>query len=93
MKAQINIEYFSGEAATYLAAAPEFAKWEIQTKKSITEMMDGVGVWDLLFLGYHAMKREAGGKPVKPFEVWMETVEGVKSEKADDSPKATPSEA
>jgi hypothetical protein len=27
-----------------------------------------------MFLAYHASKREAAGKPVKPFEVWCETV-------------------
>jgi len=42
-------------------------------------------------LAYHAMKREAAGNPVKPFEIWVETVEGINSKKSD--PKAGPSEA
>jgi hypothetical protein len=33
-----------------------------------------LGIADLMFLAYHAMKREAAGKTVKPFEVWCETV-------------------
>jgi len=49
------------------------------------------GFSDLLFLAYHAMKRESAGKPVKPFEVWMETVTDVAT--GDDSPKVTSAEA
>jgi len=45
----------------------------------------------LVFLAYHAMKREAGGKPVKPIEVWTETISEVTAGEAD--PKVTPSEA
>jgi hypothetical protein len=37
------------------------------------------------------MKREAAGKPVKPFDIWTETVSNV--EVGDVSPKAIPSEA
>ena len=46
---------------------------------------------DLLFLAYHAMKRTAGGKPVKTLEIWSETVADVTV--GDVVPKATPSEA
>lgn len=89
MKATLRVTYFSGETADYTAAAPEWAKWEQKTGKSIQVFEDIVGIWDLLFLGYNAMKREIAGQPVKPFEVWCETVESVKSIKVDD-PKATP---
>jgi hypothetical protein len=40
-----------------------------------------------MFLAYHAMKREAGGKPVKSFEIWMENVANVTVGDTD-SPKA-----
>jgi hypothetical protein len=30
-----------------------------------------------MFLSYNAHKRESAGKPVKPFEAWMETVSDV----------------
>jgi hypothetical protein len=40
-----------------------------------------------MFLAYHAMKREAGGKPVKAFEVWCETVTDINTGETD-SPKA-----
>jgi hypothetical protein len=37
------------------------------------------------------MKREAAGKAVKPYEIWIETVADV--EAGSDSPKVIPSEA
>jgi hypothetical protein len=87
MKSQIKIKYNSGDEAIYIAQPPEYAKWEKATGKSISELQ---GVWDILFLAYNAMKREAGGKPVKPFEIWMETVADLDTEAID--PKSTESE-
>ena len=37
------------------------------------------------------MKREAAGKPVKPYEAWCETVADIFT--GGDDPKATPPEA
>jgi hypothetical protein len=88
MKSQINITYNSGEQASYIAQPPEYAKWEKATGKNISDIG---GVWDILFLAYNAMKREAGNKPVKSFEVWMDTVADVQTEAID--PKSTASEA
>ena len=88
MKSQITITYNSGEQATYVAQPPEYAKWEKATGKDLSQLR---GVWDIMFLAYNAMKREAAGKAVKPFEVWMETVADIQTEAID--PKATASEA
>ena len=88
MKSEITITYNSGEQATFVAQPPEYAKWEKTTGKSLNELG---GVWDVLFLAYNAMKREAAGKPVKSFEVWMETVADL--EVANKDPKALTSEA
>lgn len=88
MKSQINITYNSGEEASYIAQPPEYAKWEKATGKNISDIG---GVWDILFLAYNAMKREAGTKPVKSFEVWMDTVADVQTAAID--PKSTASEA
>lgn len=87
MKSQINITYNSGDQASYIAQPPEYAKWEKATGKNISDIG---GVWDILFLAYNAMKREAGGKPVKAFDVWMDTVADVQTEAID--PKSTASE-
>jgi hypothetical protein len=92
MKLQLNINYTNGESASYMAHPPEFAKWEQKTGFIISQAQEKIGISDLLFLSYHAMKREAAGKPVKPFEVWCETVTEVSVGETID-PKATQSEA
>ena len=91
MKLQITIEYQSGTEETYIAQPPEFAKWEIKTGFIVSQMQDKIGINDLLFLAYHAMKRESGGKAVKPYEIWCEGVLDVKVGEAD--PKAISAEA
>ncbi len=85
---EFTITYNSGEQATYVAQPPEYAKWEKATGKSIGDLG---GVWDILFLAYNAMKREGAGKPVKSFEVWMETVADV--DVVNQNPKAIQPEA
>jgi hypothetical protein len=91
MKLPITIEYNSGETVTYVAGTPEWVKWEKSTGNIISQAQEKIGLSDLIFLAYHAMKREAAGKPVKPIEIWTETVSNV--EVGDVSPKAIPSEA
>lgn len=91
MKLPITITYNSGEQVTFVAQPPEWAKWERETKNTI-QNADKIGMWDLLFLAYQSMKRQnAGEKPLKPFEVWMETIAEVETGESD--PKATRSEA
>ena len=90
MKLPITIEYNSGERTTYVAGPPEWAKWEKATDKTISDAAGGIGVWDLMFLAYNAHKRESAGKPVKSFEIWMETVADIEAGEAD--PKATDAE-
>jgi len=46
----------------------------------------------LMFLAYHAHKRESGGKPVKSFEIWCETVANVTVGDSE-TPKAINAEA
>ena len=92
MKLQLNIEYMDGSTASYTAQPPEWRKWEQNTGFIISQAQEKIGISDLLFLSYHAMKREAAGKAVKPFEVWCETVAGVSVGDTID-PKAIQSEA
>ena len=87
MKLAIQIEYTTGDVATYTAAPPEWAKWEKSTGFKISQAQEKIGVSDLMFLAYHAMKREAAGKPVKPYEAWCETISEIIV--GDTSPKAT----
>jgi hypothetical protein len=90
MKLPITIEYNSGESATFVAAPPEWVKWEKNTGHTISQAQDKIGISDLVFLAYHAMKREAAGKPVKPIEAWTETISDVVVGEAD--PKVSQSE-
>lgn len=90
MKLPITIEYMSGDSGTYMAQPPEWAKWENKTGYTISQAQEKIGISDLLFLAWNAMKRESGGKPVKPFEIWCETVSDVRT--GDESPKVTPPE-
>ena len=89
MKLSIQIEYMTGEVATYVAAPPEWAKWEKNTGLKISQAQEKIGISDLMFLAYNAMKREAAGKPVKPFEAWCETISDI-TVGEQESPKATP---
>lgn len=91
MRLPITIEYMSGESATYTAQPPEWARWEKLTGNTISQAQEKIGISDLLFLAWNAMKREAGGKLVKGYEVWCETVADVTVGEV--APKATPPEA
>jgi hypothetical protein len=91
MKLPITIEYNDGTQATYTAAPPEWVKWEKNTGNTISQAQEKIGISDLVFLAYHAMKRESAGKPVKPIEVWTETIAEVIVGEA--NPKVTQSEA
>jgi hypothetical protein len=92
MKLPITIEYTHGNSETYTAQPPEWAKWEIKTGFIVSQAQDKIGIADLMFLAYHAMKRESAGKPVKPFDIWCDTVAEVQVGEIAD-PKVIPSEA
>ena len=91
MKLPITIEYTAGNQETYTAQPPEWAQWEKLTGNIISQAQEKIGISDLLFLAYHAMKRESAGKPVKPYEIWCDTVVEVSVNQSD--PKATDPEA
>ena len=75
MKLQINITYHSGESELATVLPPEWIKWETETKRKITNVNDDhLGISDLAFLAYHAIKREKAGTPVKPYGIWVETI-------------------
>ena len=91
MKLPITIEYNDGVQATYVAAPPEWVKSEKHTGNTIGLAQEKIGISDLVFLAYHAMKREAAGKPIKPMDTWTDTIAEVIVAEA--NPKATQSEA
>ena len=77
MKLQITIEFNSGETETYIAQPPEFVKWEAKTGYTIQQAGEKMGISDFIFLAYHSMKRNAGGKPVKTLEIWQESISDI----------------
>lgn len=74
MRLPITITYNAGNEVTVIAQPPEWAKWEKETGHSTTKFNEVAGIWDLLFLAFHTIKREAAGMPTKSFEAWMEQV-------------------
>jgi len=75
MKLQIQVTYHSGESETATVLPPEWIKWETKHNRKITDVSnDHLGISDLAFLAYHAIKREKAGQPVKPWEIWVETI-------------------
>ena len=90
MKTEITIKYNNGDEAIYTTKPVDYAKWEKETGKTISQLT-APGIWDIMFLAYSAMKRESAGKPVKSLDVWMESVS--EFEVGADSPKAIQSEA
>ena len=88
MQQNITIKYIDGSEETFMVRPPDYARWEMATKKVISQFG---GMYDILFVAHSAMKREAGGKPTKPLEIWMESVLDI--EVGAEDPKVTPGEA
>ena len=92
MKLPIQIETTNGQTVTTTAQPPEFAKWEQKTGFTIQQAQEKIGISDLMFLAWNALKREAAGKPVKPYEIWCDTVVDI-TVGDNENPKATAEEA
>ena len=88
MQQNITIKYIDGSEETFMVRPPDYARWEMATKKVISQFG---GMYDILFVAHSAMKRDAGGKPTKPLEIWMESVLDI--EVGAEDPKVTPGEA
>jgi hypothetical protein len=88
MQQQITIKYIDGTETSYMVRPPDYARWEMATKKVISQFG---GMWDILYVAHSAMKREAGGKPTKTLDVWMESVDDV--EVGGEDPKVIQGEA
>jgi hypothetical protein len=83
MQQSITIKYQDGSEAQYTVRPPDYARWEMTTKKVISQFG---GMWDILYVAHLAYKRDAGSKTTKLFEAWMESVSDV--EVGDGDPKA-----
>lgn len=75
MKLGITVTYHSGESESATVLPPEWIKWEMKTGRKITDAQnDHLGMSDLAFLAYSAIKREKAGQAMKPYEVWIDTI-------------------
>ena len=93
MKLGITVSYHSGANESVLVLPPEWIKWETKTNRKITDVAnDALGLSDLAFLAYHAIKRTNPGSPLKPYEVWVETIADLDVE-VTENPKVTRGEA
>ena len=88
MQQNITIKYIDGSEETFMVRPPDYARWEMATKKVISQFG---GMYDILFVAHSAMKREAGGKPIKALDIWMESILDI--EVGAEDPKVTPGEA
>lgn len=88
LKLHLITEYQSGESETFVILPPEWAKWEKHTGFTIQQVQEKLGMADLLFLAWNSSKRQAAGKPVKPFEQWCDTVVNIEMGELED-PKVT----
>ena len=88
MQQQITIKYIDGTETSYMVRPPDYARWEMATKKVISQFG---GMWDILYVAHSAMKRETGGKPTKTLDQWMESVDDVEVGEGD--PKVIQEEA
>jgi hypothetical protein len=88
MQQLITIKYIDGTETSYQVRPPDYARWEMTTKKVISQFG---GMWDILYVAHSAMKRDAGGKPTKTLDVWMESVADV--EVGGEDPKVIQEEA
>lgn len=83
IKLEIKIT-IDGIESAYKINPPEWVKWERHTSKSITQAADSLGMDDLVFLAYHAMKRSTTSGAVPAMDVWMETIEDITGGKPSD---------
>jgi len=88
MQQQITIKYIDGTETSYMVRPPDYARWEMATKKVISQFG---GMYDILYVAHSAMKREAGGKPTKTLDQWMESIDDV--EVGEGNPKVIQEEA
>jgi hypothetical protein len=79
MKLNIKITTNAGDQATYTAQPPEWRKWELETGQKISKD-PSLGISDLMFLAYHAMKRENPNKAALSLDNWCATVADIEIE-------------
>lgn len=81
MKLELTLITTSDEQIAVTASVPDFVAWERNTKRKISDLQNGIGIEDLLFLAHHALKRR--GENVKPFDGWINEIDSIEPVDAD----------
>jgi len=58
MRLTIRTEAEDGTVADVVATVPDFLAWEKKTGKTTTEMANSIGMTDLAFLAWNALRRK-----------------------------------
>jgi len=85
MKLQLKIKTVNNEAFDVTCGIPEFIAWERYSKRKTSDLSNGIGIEDMAYLAYNALKRT--GEKVKPFDGWINDIEEIEAVEAD--PKDT----
>lgn len=85
MRQGFRITTDDGVALELVAFPPDFVAWERHSKRRMSDLADGMGMEDMLYLAWSALRRNPGSRP--PFDVWINTVADV--DLLDDEPTPT----
>lgn len=85
MQIKLNIKTTNGEEMDVTAIVPDFVAWERHSKRKTSDLATGVGIEDMAYLAYSAIKRS--GENVKPFDGWLQNIATIEMQD-DEAPKA-----
>lgn len=87
MQLAINVTDQDGTTDRLVAYPADFVAWERKSGRRLSDFAEGgVGMEDLAYLAWSALRRRAGERP--PFDVWLERLTDL--EEADDQEEPTP---
>jgi hypothetical protein len=80
MKTKLNITTTDGELIEVIAIVPDFIAWERYSKRRVSDLVNGIGIEDMAYIAYSALKRQGN---VKPFDSWINTVSEIEEVELD----------
>lgn len=85
MKLELKITTTDNQVFEVVCGVADFIAWERQSKLKTSDLANGIGVEDMAYLAYSAIKRS--GEKVKPFDGWINEIDEIEAIETD--PKAT----
>ena len=71
MRQRIAITDDEGITLEVVALPPDFIAWERHAKRRMSDLADGLGMEDMAFLAWSALRRRSS-EPRPPFDVWIQ---------------------